>query len=302
MILTGQPPYIPGPSSELMFKVMRGDLSEATERLEKCGADGDLIALCRECLSPERENRPRDAGIVAEKISAYLASVQERLRRAELDRETAHVQAREERRRRHLSISLATVLVALLLGLGGAAWWYQQYQSKLEVRAEDLEKRVLVPLYDANTEARELVNRLYDSAYIAQLLSNLQTWDKSLNKIRSSWSEAQAIADSDPELIGGLTHEYLFSQQTQLKEFEADRAFVAQWEVLRQKFMETGGGRGRKKPSESYEELFKSRGWDVKHEKDYWVRSSLEQSAIHLLVAVVLDCWAAQVLIERPAP
>ena len=49
-----------------------------------CGADADLVALAKDCLAREPEDRPRDAGAVAGRVTAYLAGVQERLRRAEL--------------------------------------------------------------------------------------------------------------------------------------------------------------------------------------------------------------------------
>ena len=58
-------------------RAMKGDLSEAFDRLDACGADPELIALARDCLAAEPEGRPRDAGAVAGRVGAYLSGVQE---------------------------------------------------------------------------------------------------------------------------------------------------------------------------------------------------------------------------------
>jgi serine/threonine-protein kinase len=115
-LLTGQPAYSGGDGEELLRRARRGDMTEARARLEQCGADAVLTALCRSCLAPQRRERPRDAGAMAMHVADYLAEVQERLRRAEVERAEAQVKAREERRRRRWALSF---LLVLLAGAGG---------------------------------------------------------------------------------------------------------------------------------------------------------------------------------------
>ena len=56
-----------GPRSvDIQRRAADGDLSGAWLRLDACGADAELLALARDCLAPERDGRPRDAGAVAE--------------------------------------------------------------------------------------------------------------------------------------------------------------------------------------------------------------------------------------------
>ena len=50
-----------------------GDTADALARLDACGADAELVALAQDCLAAEPEDRPRDAGGVAERVTAYLA-------------------------------------------------------------------------------------------------------------------------------------------------------------------------------------------------------------------------------------
>ncbi len=120
-ILTGDPAYV-GPTTAIVYMKSAGaDLAEALARLDACGADAELIALTRECLAPDPEARPRDAGRVAASVSAYLAAVQERLRAAEIARVEATAKAEYERKRRRLMVALAATVVASI-GLGSGGW------------------------------------------------------------------------------------------------------------------------------------------------------------------------------------
>jgi serine/threonine-protein kinase len=124
-ILTGKPPYVGRSYKEVRRKAAKGDLADATARLDGCGADPELIVLTKACLSPEPVDRPKDAQEVADGLTAYLDGVQERLHQAELAEIQARAKAVEEAKRRRLTLALAaTVLLALMLGGGG--WLFLQ--------------------------------------------------------------------------------------------------------------------------------------------------------------------------------
>jgi tetratricopeptide (TPR) repeat protein len=170
-ILTGRPPYYGASRDDLLRRARRGDLAEALGRLERCGADAALVQLCRECLAPEREGRPRHAGVVAERLASYQADVRERLRQAELERARAEVQALEERKRRRLHAALA--LAALLLLSGGAlAWWRQaEAERRADLRQAEADSAVAVAMGEARvlgTQARAepLTPAGYDKAVL----------------------------------------------------------------------------------------------------------------------------------------
>jgi serine/threonine protein kinase len=118
-ILTGKPPYVGQSEEEVRRKAANGDLADAHARLDASGADVELIALIRACLSPEMSGRPGDAQAVAEALSAYLDELQERRHIAELAEAWATARA-EQARRRRLTLALAgTVLLAVtLIGCG----------------------------------------------------------------------------------------------------------------------------------------------------------------------------------------
>lgn len=138
-ILTGRPAFAGRSSAEVQRMAARGDLTDAFTRLDAAGADADLVSLTKDCLAPEREDRPREAGAVAARVTAHLAGVQERLRSAERERAVAEATAVEERKRRRLQVGLAACLVALtgLVGLS-TAYAVQQRSARAAARAKVL--------------------------------------------------------------------------------------------------------------------------------------------------------------------
>ena len=168
-VLTGKPAFWGRSAGEIHRKAALGDLAGATVLLDGSGADPELIALAEECLAREPEDRPRHAGEVAERFTAYRAGVEERLRAAEIAQATEEARAEEEAKRRALADELAreaqahaeesqrTALVALakakaesrarrltgalaaaLIGLiaavGGGYAWFQQQRSERHAR------------------------------------------------------------------------------------------------------------------------------------------------------------------------
>ncbi len=119
-LLTGQPAFSGRNSGEILRKAARGDLADAVTRLDKSdlGRDPELIALAKSCLSSEREDRPRHAGEIAERMSLYHSRVQERLRQSEIERAEQKARAEEaikratvERQRLRLTVALAASII-----------------------------------------------------------------------------------------------------------------------------------------------------------------------------------------------
>ena len=134
-ILTGQPPYV-GKDSTVVFRMAsRGKLDDAFARLENCDADPKLVALAKHCLASERNDRPADAGVLCERVTCYLESVESKLRDTELQRASEAARLVEVRKRLRVTLALALAVLVLFLGGGTLAWWRNQ-QSQL-VRQRD---------------------------------------------------------------------------------------------------------------------------------------------------------------------
>jgi tetratricopeptide (TPR) repeat protein len=121
-ILTGKPPYVGSTPEDVIRQAREADLAGAHAELEGCGADAELIALARACLSAEPNDRPEDASVVEKRLTDYLASVEERLLQAERDRAAAEARAKEARRRMLWVAASAGLFLLLLLLAAFFAW------------------------------------------------------------------------------------------------------------------------------------------------------------------------------------
>jgi tRNA A-37 threonylcarbamoyl transferase component Bud32 len=146
-VLTGQPPYVADTAESTRLLAARGRLDDALARLAACGAEPDLVALCRACLAPDRADRPADAGEVATAVAALRADAEQRARRAELSEAEAAVRAAEERKRRRVVVAAAAVLA---VGAGVAAW-----QAVRATRAEGRTAEQLILTQQAEEKARD---------------------------------------------------------------------------------------------------------------------------------------------------
>jgi eukaryotic-like serine/threonine-protein kinase len=81
-ILTGQPPYVETSRKGVLKLAIKAQLDDAYARLDAARADRELVALAKTCLAADREERPRDAGVVIDRLSKYFDTV---LRQAEGD-------------------------------------------------------------------------------------------------------------------------------------------------------------------------------------------------------------------------
>jgi eukaryotic-like serine/threonine-protein kinase len=185
-ILTGSPAFRGEAYGEIQRKAALGDLADATGRLAGCGADAELAGLARDCLAADPDDRPGAAAAVAERLTAYQAGVQGRLRTAELAQAAesaraeeatrtalaAHARARAERRARRLTAALAAAVVGLVaLGGGGGAWLEHQRVARSTATARFV--------HDALAEALRLEGEARSSA-----ADDPTRWDGALAEAR----------------------------------------------------------------------------------------------------------------------
>ena len=225
-ILTGRPPFVGSTREEIRGKAALGDLIDALHRLDSCAADAELIGHAHDCLKVKRDERPRNAGEVARRVTAFLASVQERLRAAEIARVEAQARSAEERKRWQLTKALAA-LALFTTGVIGGGWTYLARQRSAQLMATT---RLVT---DALAEAERFRGQA-QSATTEDL---------------SRWSEAIAAARHAHALVADGEADQLLSQRVatalfdiererdaaekQAAEFRRDREFVNKLEMIR---------------------------------------------------------------------
>ena len=129
-VLTRQPPYT-GTVQDQIMAAAQARLEEAYGRLDACNAPDALKQLARDCLEPLPKDRPKDAGVVAQRVGDHLTSVEERARQAEIDAVHAAAVSRRVQRGRRTTVALAAVaLVAILGGAGGVYAWREAERAR----------------------------------------------------------------------------------------------------------------------------------------------------------------------------
>jgi serine/threonine-protein kinase len=271
-ILTGQPPYHGQDGSDTLDRARQGALANALERLGRCGAEEGLVRLATACLAADPASRPRDAGAVADAVTAYLASMQDRLKKAEVERAADQARAAEERKRRWVMMGLAAALLGLVIVAAGAGLWLQRNEA----------------------QSRELAQR--------QELEERQMAESALDKVaqfqqKARWKEARAVLDEATARLGEGGPEDLARRLAQAR---ADLDLVAKLDSARMRYFTVSeGAYDGAGAMREYEEALGAFGLACERQDVEEAASLVKQSAIHREIVAALEDWA---LLEEDGP
>jgi eukaryotic-like serine/threonine-protein kinase len=134
-ILTGQPTHASPDVRAVMDAAAKGEIGPAYERLDRSGGDADLVALAKACLKPVKSGRPKDAAAVAERVSAFLAAAEDRVRKAEVQAVEERARASAERRKKWFVAAMAAVVVLAGAGIAWVSWSNVQKRQRVENEA-----------------------------------------------------------------------------------------------------------------------------------------------------------------------
>ncbi|MFN9713363.1 MAG: protein kinase domain-containing protein [Planctomycetota bacterium] len=206
-ILTGKPPYVADDGTRLFRMAMRGKLDDCFARLASCDADEELIALTKDCLELDPIDRPRDAGVLANRVRGYLESVEARLREAETARaaQTARAEAealrlaQQQQATRKLQRMLAGLAAVALFALGASVvaglFWQRATVARNQAQANETLARNNAERADKNAQEAE--------QQAALAIEQKQLAEQNLIKTQNAEREtavARDIADQKAEL------------------------------------------------------------------------------------------------------
>ncbi len=215
-ILTGRSPFAGTSAVETVRKAAAADLTDIRTRLDASGADADLIALTKQCLSPEVANRPLTGQAVADAVASYRSGVEDRLRKAETDRAASEAKAVEQRKRRRVvRIAAGALATVLLAGIGVSTW--QAF------RATDAEKATFAQLQlTTDAEAQARIDR--DSAVVSE--GNARASEV---KALAQRAKAEKARDRTRDVLDAMTSEVTGdSLATQKAITEEQKKFLAE--------------------------------------------------------------------------
>jgi tetratricopeptide (TPR) repeat protein/tRNA A-37 threonylcarbamoyl transferase component Bud32 len=272
VILTGHPPYVAVTREALEGEAQRGDVAGACARLDGCGADAELVRLCKKCLAAERDERPRNAGVVAQAVAVYRLGVEQRLRAAEAQHAAAEARAEEakataaaERRLRRVTFGLAASVVAVVL-VGGAGLWTWQEQRSLRQAEKDFQGRQ----NSANAEAS--LARL-DELYA-----------------RFMWAEAEALLERTETLVGPDGDAEL---RERIVAARRNTAFLKRLDEIRlEKSVVVDGKLNEAGALPKYQAVFEENGFDLLDGDRAQLVAQLNASPVRAYLLAALDDWA----------
>jgi serine/threonine protein kinase/tetratricopeptide (TPR) repeat protein len=300
VILTGEPPYRGHDKFSVIRRAADADLEDAFARLQSCGADAELIALCQVCLQAQKSERPAHAGIVAQVLTAYLASVQERLEQARVERGAVEVQAREERKRRRLAVSLALAIVVLVSGGVGVGLWHARDQASREAetraRSDYLEREVADAATEAEDRRQELHRCLQDEREAAQLQSDPKQWQRLLESAQAAYKRANVLAGGDRGMLSPALGEQLVTLAGPLEMDEQDWRLALALDRIRLESSVLVSAEVRVVPiAANLARVFRDAGYDLGQDSPDALANRIRQSAIRLPLVAALDFWASSV-------
>jgi tetratricopeptide (TPR) repeat protein len=229
---------------------------------------------------------------VAERVSAYLASLQERLHQAKV--EQAELKARAERTRRRLTVALASAIVLLVLGAGAAGLWV--YRAEVSARTAYLDVEVSTALSEAEGFRQELHARLDDELRAPVLMSDLDQWESLLKSAREAWNRAKALAHESPHLVSQELHDRLTTVESGLNADEQARQLAFELDKIRFESSVPNTTEGGEitiwRAAPKLAKALKHAKYDI--EQDHVERSvsRIRESSIRLPLVAALDFWA----------
>jgi tetratricopeptide (TPR) repeat protein len=291
VIVTGEPPYLGETPEAIRLLAARGQLAGCFDRLDRCGADAELIALCKSCLAPARDDRPRDAGAVAGAVLAHLTGVEDRAARAERDRAAAAAAAREQRKRRRVRLGLAAALAVLGLGLGAFFWWQdRQGERTRRLRAE-------ADTAQARLEAQTLVERANAEAAEARAATGVEAALALAAELRTRYrfAEAKAVLDQGAGLLRQVARAGLLERHRRAC---ADLALVTELDAIRMRAVtwtgwpDRGGRFDQSSAPPAYRASLLGHGLDVAGGDPAAEADRVRASAVRAELVAALDDWA----------
>jgi tetratricopeptide (TPR) repeat protein len=279
-ILTGHPPYEALTREDARQMAAVAMLGGAFARLDACGAEPELVGLCKRCLSAEKADRPRNGEEVAGAVAALRAAADERARRAEVERERAEVRAAEQRKRRRVQLALAAAVALLLAGGGAFAWWRDRQaaeQSLADERRMSAEFRAEAEAQNARSGVHALL------AASTDLRKRYQFEDAAVALDQAELLTAKGAADLRPVV----------------ERAKADLALVRRLDDVRMKrstWIAEPGGKGRFDLAgavRDYPEAFRFAGLDVLGADPGAVAAAVAGSPVRAELVAALDDWSA---------
>ncbi len=315
-MLTGQPPFTGRNSRDVLELAQSGGVTAALARLDRCGADRELVEIAKRCLSAAREGRPAQGGEVARAVADYQAKTLERLKQAELEQKESEVRAEErirqaelerkaaedraaaERKRRRLTVALAAVGMAAIL-IGGVGWYWidQMREASFAQTAAQVNHELGKA---ASFREQALQGSLSDAG---KRMESARLWESALDAAQKA--EGILVTGVTPTKALQRFEEIIPPLRAEAAETAKDRAMLAALEKARDRRAEITDEDQDRIPAhaiicfgyaaaaKAYATAFRDYGIDLLTLEPREAARMIRQRKIHVSLAAAIDDWLA---------
>jgi len=284
-ILTGLPPYF-GERDEILSAAAQAECDGAIARLDACGADPELVKLTKHCLMPAAAARPANAGVLAERVHAYVTSVEERAHAAQVESAAAQVRAQEERKARRLTAALGAAVVAILL-VGGGGWAFVQNERTARER-EQVERMRAEAQRDAQLSA-DVGDALAEASAHeggGHGAEAIQAAERARALARGGGASAELLGRVD--LVLSRLRDGHDRSEREAKRAAANQRLLAELLEAREPTWDPGRD-DPKQAAANYEQVFEKHGIDIDAGSPEEVASALVQRGLGSEIALFFD-------------
>ncbi len=321
-VLTGDPAYVGRNRDEVLRKAMRGDLAEAWQRLDFCGADDELIGLAKVCLAAEPLDRPGDASAVARRLADHQAAVTERWKNEEVARVEAETRVQEEAKRRALADELAreahehaqeatmraaversrrrrtaalalTTIGLIALVLGGGAYFVRQRATRQLATARSMSE-ALAQADLAQGRAEGLADPSAEVAAWKEALIQAQRADDALRNGEPTAEDRGRVAARLSEIL-----EKLQAAEQHQRDAAAEKQLVRALEEIRCQHVEHWD---ESRTSRAYLQAFRDAGLDLVKMGPEKVAAWITSREARDEILAGLDAWGLTLDRDEKAP
>jgi serine/threonine-protein kinase len=292
-MLTGQPPFRGVQVLDTLQLVVEREPVPPSRLQPKLPRD--LETICLKCLEKRPPRRYATAAALAEDLRRFLEG------RPIQARPVGRIErAAKWARRRPAAVALLALTALLLLAAVGGLLWDQQrrfeqvrQQAEREQRTKYLNLEVTAALRDGARPLQQLHEQLRDPQQAHALLSDIDQWQALVLAGQGALARGQALARSEPALLGADLRQRLQELERQLQAAGRDYQLARKLDNIRLEAWSLAAGKfERAKALAMYPGAFAEAGYDVEKGDVGQLTARIRQSRIRYALVAALDLWA----------